>query len=68
MRESQPIAAMSKRFAETGFPIRFSNSQRKVSRHSGTRPLARARNPYSLQGLWIAGSLASLAPRNDEWK
>jgi hypothetical protein len=23
-------------------------------------------NPYSLQGLWIPGSLASLAPRNDE--
>src|SRR3982074_2765885 len=29
------------------------------------RPEAQARNPYSLQGLWIPGSLASLAPRND---
>src|SRR6266478_3729733 len=26
---------------------------------------AQARNPYSLQGLWIPGSLVSLAPRND---
>ena len=30
------------------------------------RHLAQARNPYSLQGLWIPGSLASLTPRNDE--
>jgi alkylation response protein AidB-like acyl-CoA dehydrogenase len=28
--------------------------------------LAQARNPYSLQGLWIPGSLALLAPRNDD--
>src|SRR5947208_11122591 len=27
---------------------------------------ARARNPYSRSWLWIPGSLASLAPRNDE--
>src|SRR3981081_1094714 len=30
------------------------------------RLLARARNPYSLSWLWIPGSLALLAPRNDE--
>jgi hypothetical protein len=30
------------------------------------RHLAQARNPYSLQGLWIPGSLASLALRNDD--
>src|SRR5580698_11431930 len=30
------------------------------------RRLAQARNPYSLQGLWIPGSLASLTPRNDD--
>src|SRR5439155_17672114 len=34
------------------------------TRHSGAR-VARARNPYSLSWLWIPGSLASLAPRND---
>src|SRR3979490_2224151 len=27
--------------------------------------LAQARNPYSPRGLWIPGSLVSLAPRND---
>jgi len=30
--------------------------------------LAQARNPYSLSWLWIPGSLASLAPRNDDVK
>jgi hypothetical protein len=30
------------------------------------RLLALARNPYSLLRLWIPGSLALLAPRNDE--
>ena len=34
-------------------------------RHSGMRLLAQARNPYSRRWLWIPGSLASLAPRND---
>src|SRR5260370_4911023 len=29
------------------------------------RHLAQARNPYSRSGLWIPGSLALLAPRND---
>src|SRR6267142_7088447 len=29
------------------------------------RHLAQARNPYSLSGLWIPGSFASLTPRND---
>src|SRR5260370_17425540 len=33
--------------------------------HSGMRLLAQARNPYSQLWLWIPGSLASLAPRND---
>src|SRR5258707_8921176 len=33
---------------------------------SWMRHLARARNPYSRSWLWIPGSLASLAPRNDE--
>src|SRR5450432_3998094 len=33
---------------------------------SGMRHLAQARNPKSLSWLWIPGSLASLAPRNDE--
>src|SRR6202171_1013885 len=37
----------------------------KDHRHSGARLLARARNPYSRSWLWIPGSLASLAPRND---
>src|SRR5882724_12794759 len=32
---------------------------------SWMRHLAQARNPYSPQGLWIPGSLALLAPRND---
>ena len=32
------------------------------------RPEAQARNPYSRSWLWIPGSLASLAPRNDEAK
>jgi hypothetical protein len=41
----------------------------------GCAILAQARNPYSLwcrlvlnetQGVWIPGSLASLAPRNDD--
>jgi hypothetical protein len=27
--------------------------------------LAQARNPYFLSWLWIPGSLAALAPRND---
>ena len=35
-------------------------------RHSGMHLLVQARNPYSLQGLWIPGSLALLAPRNDD--
>src|ERR1700749_3831657 len=39
--------------------------QSKRVRHSGMRHLAQARNPYSLQGLWIPGSRKS-APRNDE--
>jgi hypothetical protein len=37
----------------------------QLARHSGMRRLAQARNPYSLQGLWIPGSFASLTPRND---
>src|SRR3981081_2240596 len=33
------------------------------------RHLAQARNPYSLSWLWIPGSLALLAPRNDgRWR
>src|SRR5450631_1944578 len=35
-------------------------------RTSWMRHLAQARNPYSRRWLWIAGSLVSLAPRNDE--
>ena len=34
-------------------------------RHSGMRHLARAGNPYSRSRIWIPGSLATLAPRND---
>src|SRR6266481_3338177 len=34
--------------------------------HSGMRLLAQARNPYSRWWLWIPGSLALLAPRNDD--
>jgi hypothetical protein len=34
----------------------------------GCALLAQARNPYSLQGLWIPGSFASLPPRNDDLK
>jgi len=37
-----------------------------LQRHSGTRFLARVRNPYSLSWLWIPGTLVSLAPRNDD--
>src|SRR6202795_4169924 len=36
------------------------------NRHSGMRLLAQARNPYSLSWLWIPGSLALLAPRDDD--
>src|SRR5258705_1664669 len=36
-------------------------------RHSGMRPLAQARNPYSRAWLWIPGSLVSLTPRHDEY-
>src|SRR6202011_2391965 len=32
--------------------------------HSGMHLLAQARNPYSRSWLWIPGSLASLAPRD----
>ena len=35
-----------------------------IRRHSGMRPLAQARNPYSRWWLWIAGS-RSCAPWND---
>ncbi len=38
---------------------------RNIIRHSGMRRQAQARNPYSRWWLWIPGSLASLAPRND---
>jgi hypothetical protein len=34
----------------------------------GMRVLAQARNPHFLLWLWIPGSLALLAPRNDEWE
>src|SRR5260370_16530829 len=36
-----------------------------TSCHSGMGLLAEGRNPYSQLWLWIPGSLASLAPRND---
>src|ERR1700730_7382303 len=40
--------------------------ERTIQCHSGMRLLAQARNPYSRSWLWIPGSLAALAPRNDD--
>src|SRR6478752_7874911 len=49
-------------------PMTGSATKQSVLRHSGMRHWAQARNPYSRSWLWIPGSLASLAPRNDDFK
>jgi hypothetical protein len=51
------------RFAHAGYLLDSSHP-----RHSGMRREAQTRNPLSctMSGEWIPGSLALLAPRNDE--
>src|SRR6267142_3988615 len=47
--------------------LRLSGCWNCLQRHSGMRPLAQARNPYSRSWLRIPGSLVSLTPRYDEY-
>jgi hypothetical protein len=47
------------------FSVFYISIEQTHLRHSGMRRLAQARNPYSPRWLWIPGSLAALAPRND---